>query len=207
MRRLTLIAFGAGGIKPCVSAFMGDQFRSDQSHLLQKAYGAFYWSINFGSFFSFIVIPRIRDAHGYGWAFGVPGILMGIATVIFWLGRKHYVRVPPTRESKRAGFFAVTWHALSHGRERKPGQGFWDVARGRFSDGEVAAAKSVGPILSIFALIPAFWALFDQANSTWVLQGKKMLTIPLTGAWNTALAGFLAIRSMPKTCSPPILCW
>jgi POT family proton-dependent oligopeptide transporter len=187
---LTLIAFGAGGIKPCVSAFMGDQFRSDQSHLLQKAYGAFYWSINFGSFFSFIIIPRIRDAHGYGWAFGVPGILMGIATIIFWLGRKQYVRVPPTRESKRAGFFAVTWHALRHVNERKPGQGFWDVARSRFTDSEVDAAKSVGPILSIFALIPAFWALFDQANSTWVLQGKRMLTIPLTGAWNTAFGWF-----------------
>jgi len=187
---LTLIAFGAGGIKPCVSAFMGDQFRSDQSHLLQKAYGAFYWSINFGSFFSFIFIPRIRDAHGYGWAFGVPGILMGLATIIFWLGRKHYTRIPPTRESKRAGFFAVTWYALTHGDERKSGEGFWDRARNKFTDGEVDAAKSVGPILSIFALIPVFWALFDQANSTWVLQGKKMLTIPLTGAWNPAFGWF-----------------
>src|SRR5215470_17464743 len=54
---LALIAFGSGGIKPCVSAFVGDQFRPDQGHLLQKAYGAFYWSINFGSFFSFLIIP------------------------------------------------------------------------------------------------------------------------------------------------------
>jgi POT family proton-dependent oligopeptide transporter len=169
---------------------MGDQFRSDQNHLLQKAYGAFYWSINFGSFFSFIVIPRIRDAYGYGWAFGVPGILMGIATVIFWLGRKHYVRIPPTRESKRAGFFAVTWYAFRHAGERKPGQNFWDVARTKYSEGEVDAAKSVGPILSIFALIPVFWALFDQSNSTWVLQGKRMDPIVLTGFWQDAFGWF-----------------
>ena len=32
---LALIAFGSGGIKPCVSAFMGDQFKPEQSHLLQ----------------------------------------------------------------------------------------------------------------------------------------------------------------------------
>jgi POT family proton-dependent oligopeptide transporter len=191
---LALIAFGAGGIKPCVSAFMGDQFKSTQSHLLQKAYGAFYWSINFGSFFSFIVIPRIRESHGYGWAFGVPGILMGIATVIFWLGRKQYVRIPPTRESKRAGFFAVTWYALSHGGERKSGQGFWDVARNKFSDGEVDAAKSVGPILSIFALIPAFWALFDQSHSTWVLQGNRMEVVTLTGFWKSAFGWFFGDR-------------
>src|SRR5437016_4835351 len=104
---LALIAFGSGGIKPCVSAFVGDQFRPDQSHLLQKAYGAFYWSINFGSFFSFLAIPWIKDAHGYSWAFAVPGVLMALATFIFWLGTKHYVRVPPSRETKTAGFLPV----------------------------------------------------------------------------------------------------
>src|SRR5262245_45454352 len=57
---LGLIAFGSGAIKPCVSAFMGDQFKSEQSQLVQKAYGAFYWSINFGSFFSFLVVPWVK---------------------------------------------------------------------------------------------------------------------------------------------------
>src|SRR5258708_6582 len=76
---LALIAFGSGGIKPCVSAFMGDQFGPDQKHLLRKAYAAFYWSINFGSFFSFLVIPFVRKHWGYSWAFGVPGIAMAIA--------------------------------------------------------------------------------------------------------------------------------
>jgi POT family proton-dependent oligopeptide transporter len=82
---LALIAFGSGGIKPCVSAFMGDQFKPEQSHLLQKAYGAFYWSVNLGSFFSFLVVPWVKNHHGYSWAFGVPGILMAVATLIFWL--------------------------------------------------------------------------------------------------------------------------
>src|SRR5271169_6287251 len=66
---MALIAFGSGGIKPCVSAFMGDQFKPEQSHLMQKAYGAFYWAINFGSFFSFLVIPWVKDHHGYSAAF------------------------------------------------------------------------------------------------------------------------------------------
>src|SRR5438034_10270669 len=148
--------------------------------LLQKAYGAFYWSINFGSFFSFLVVPWVKDHHGYGLAFGVPGILMGMATFIFWLGTKHYIRVPPTRETKTASFMKVFWHALTSG-DRKPGQSFWDAARGRFSEREVDAAKSIGPILSIFLLIPPFWALFDQTNSTWVLQGQKMVSFRLFG--------------------------
>jgi len=176
---LAIIAIGAGGIKPCVSAFMGDQFRPEQSHLLQKAFGAFYWSINLGSFFSFLVIPWIKNHHGYSWAFGVPGIFMGIATLIFWLGSRHYLRVPPSRATKNAGFFKVFWHALTAAKE--PGQGFWSAAHKRFSETEVAAAQSVLPILGVFALVPPFWSLFDQTNSTWVLQGAKMIPYTLFG--------------------------
>jgi POT family proton-dependent oligopeptide transporter len=201
---LALIAFGSGGIKPCVSAFMGDQFKPEQSHLLQKAYGAFYWAINFGSFFSFLVIPWIKDHHGYSLAFGVPGILMAIATFIFWLGTKHYVRVPPSRETKHAGFFKVFFHAFQirlkivaadvrrlilpkSASESEPrhlgsyGKSFWDAARSRFSESEIDAAKSVPPILFVFALVPVFWSLFDQTNSTWVLQGQKMVPAKFLG--------------------------
>lgn len=248
---LTLIAFGAGGIKPCVSAFMGDQFKPDQGHLMQKAYGAFYWSINFGSFFSFIVIPRVRDAHGYGWAFGVPGILMGIATIIFWLGRRHYDRVEPTgdsdwpkkiswiigsvlgviaisylntqgkisgiwlngtiitlgvfalifytarlhrrvdstQEKLDASAYAVWWYGVTSPIMGKQGS-LWDSASRRFTPKSLDHGVSMGRILSIFALVPVFWALFDQSNSTWVLQGNKMVPVTLTGFWKDAFGWF-----------------
>lgn len=175
---LGLIAFGSGGIKPCVSAFMGDQFRPEQRHLLQKAYAAFYWAINLGSFFSFLIVPFVRKHYGYSLAFGVPGIFMAIATLIFWIGTRHYVMVPPARGSGSAGFFRVVWHAL---RNRGAGQRFWDAARARFSAREVDAASSVGPILVIFALVPVFWALFDQTFSTWVLQGERMVPASFFG--------------------------
>lgn len=176
---LALIAFGSGGIKPCVSAFMGDQFKPDQKHLLQKAYGAFYWAINLGSFFSFLVIPWIKNHYGYSLAFGVPGIFMGAATFVFWLGTKKYIRVPPARETKHAGFFRVLWCAVAG--KRAPGERFWDAARKRFTEQEVDAAKSVLPLLGIFLFVIPFWSLFDQTNSTWVLQGKKMIPFNLFG--------------------------
>ena len=176
---LALIAFGSGGIKPCVSAFMGEQFRPDQSHLMQKAYGAFYVAINFGSFFSFLVVPWVKDHHGYSLAFAVPGILMAIATFIFWRGKKLYVMVPTNREKKHNGFFKVVFSTLF--AKRETGKTFWETARARFTENEVAAARSVPPILFVFATIPMFWALYNQTNSTWVLQGLQMSNVNILG--------------------------
>jgi POT family proton-dependent oligopeptide transporter len=176
---LTLIAFGSGGIKPCVSAFMGEQFRPEQSHLMQKAYGAFYWAINFGSFFSFLVVPWVKNHHGYSLAFGVPGILMAVATFIFWRGKKYYVITPTNREANHTGFFKVVFTTLF--KLREPGKNFWESARTRFTENEVAAARSVLPILFVFATIPMFWSLYDQTSSTWVLQGERMSNVNLLG--------------------------
>lgn len=93
---LTLIAIGAGGIKSCVSANMGDQFDKTNEHLISKVYGWFYFAINSGSVLSNFFIPILYDKYGASVAFGVPGILMALATLIFWLGRKKYIIVPPS---------------------------------------------------------------------------------------------------------------
>jgi len=293
---LGLIAFGSGGIKPCVSAFMGDQFKPEHSHLMRKAYAAFYFSINFGSFFSFIVIPwiaskpapalaadtgfldralwQLKNAGftGYSWAFAVPGILMALATLIFWLGTKHYVRKPPTRETRTAGFFSVfltakrnlgdagaglrtaaqvsmltsvvlpaiimigmvfvafqskvsgfvkfigwgsvacvgIWYLLVlvasfMDRVELP-DGFWKGAKAKFNDSEISAARSIAPILAVFAFVPAFWALFDQSNSTWVLQGDKMLPFTILG-WKIGAEQMQSLNPLLVMILVPVLTW
>lgn len=92
---LALIAIGSGGIKPCVSANVGDQFSAKNQHLVTKVFQIFYFIINFGSFFSTLLTPLLYRHFGAEVAFGVPGVFMGIATVIFFLGRKRFVHVPP----------------------------------------------------------------------------------------------------------------
>jgi POT family proton-dependent oligopeptide transporter len=112
---LALIAVGSGGIKPCVSANVGDQFGKANLHRIGTIYQIFYFSVNFGSFFATLLIPFLRHSAG-GWliawfpgtfagadplslgtsvAFGLPGVLMFLATFIFWLGRRQFVHVPP----------------------------------------------------------------------------------------------------------------
>ena len=109
---LGLIAIGSGGIKPCVSAHVGDQFGKGNWNLVGRVFQAFYFIINFGSFFATLMIPFIRSSPEKIWilrdhpeyatsvAFAIPGILMFLATIAFWMGRHVFVHVPPNPGGK-----------------------------------------------------------------------------------------------------------
>lgn len=93
---LALIALGSGGIKPLVSSFVGDQFDQTNKDKAKIVFDAFYWIINFGSFFASLLMPLFLKNYGPAVAFGIPGIMMFIATMVFWSGKKKYVHVPPS---------------------------------------------------------------------------------------------------------------
>ncbi|MBC7977629.1 MAG: MFS transporter [Myxococcales bacterium] len=92
---MALIAFGSGGIKPLVASFMGDQFDSRTKHLAKVVFDAFYWIINVGSFAASLTMPWFLAELGPRIAFGIPGALMLVATIVFYIGRHRYVLVPP----------------------------------------------------------------------------------------------------------------
>jgi POT family proton-dependent oligopeptide transporter len=116
---LFLIAFGSGGIKPLVATFMGDQFDQRNKHLAKGAFDAFYWIINFGSLFASILMPLFLRDLGPSIAFGIPGALMLIATIVFWAGRGRYVKVMPAPPDPNS-FLRVVRTALL---ARVPGAG------------------------------------------------------------------------------------
>uniref|UniRef100_A0AAY4CG87 Solute carrier family 15 member 1a n=1 Tax=Denticeps clupeoides TaxID=299321 RepID=A0AAY4CG87_9TELE len=60
MLGLVLIALGTGGIKPCVSAFGGDQFEEHQTTQRSTFFSVFYLCINAGSLLSTIITPILR---------------------------------------------------------------------------------------------------------------------------------------------------
>lgn len=141
---LGLIALGAGGIKPCVSATVGDQFCESNQHLLPRVYSWFYFSINLGSAVSTLLIPKMMQWYGPHVAFGVPGILMMAATLVFWFGRRRFAHVPPA------------------------GRAFLREATSRES------LKAIGNLLIIVPFVAMFWALWYQNFSSWVIQAGKM---------------------------------
>ncbi|HEX7516883.1 MAG TPA: hypothetical protein VF345_06320 [Chthoniobacterales bacterium] len=166
---LLLIALGAGGIKPCVSTNVGDQFGETNKHLLTRVFNWFYFSINAGSAFSTLLIPWLLEPytaspdlaaklspsmvsflesprlHSPDIAFGLPGVFMAIATIVFWLGRKKFVHIPPIGARKYAR--------------------------------EVFNKKTGKILLNVMIPVPfvmIFWALWQQNFSSWIVQAESM---------------------------------
>lgn len=139
-----LIALGAGGIKPCVSAHVGDQFGKSNQHLLSRVYGWFYFAINLGAFASMLITPWLLENYGPSFAFAVPGILMLLATILFWSGRYRFAHIPPG--------------GMSFVNESFSGIGL----------------KTIGKLTIVYLFVAMFWALFDQTGSSWVLQAQQM---------------------------------
>ena len=151
---LFLIALGSGGIKPLVVSFCGDQFTTANKHLAKIVFDAFYWTINFGSFFASLLMPLFLRNYGPAVAFGIPGILMGIATVIFWLGRRQYVRVPPTEGKDPDSFFNVARTALT---TRVAGQGRSGLLVAGFGVALAVAMLLCWALHSWFGVSLPFW--------------------------------------------------
>jgi POT family proton-dependent oligopeptide transporter len=148
---LGLIALGSGGIKPCVSSFVGDQFDQHTKHLAKLVFDAFYWIINFGSLLATLLIPFLLKNFGAKVAFGVPGVLMFVATVVLWLGRKHYVLVP-IRSADPNAFTRIVRTALIGGTGPKPGLALFVI-------GLMAAAYAMAQVGSLGLVISLCLAL------------------------------------------------
>jgi POT family proton-dependent oligopeptide transporter len=156
---LLLIAIGSGGIKPCVSSFVGEQFTQANKHLAKLVYDAFYWTINFGSFFGSLLIPLVLEAKGWGakWAFGIPGLLMGAATLVLWLGRNRYVIVPPSPADPHS-FLRIAKTALLSPDDKGRRPGLAMVALGvALSLASFATAPKLGVVPAVCLAIVALF--------------------------------------------------
>lgn len=143
---LFLIAFGTGGIKPCVSTNVGDQFTAKNQHLIERAFSWFYLSINAGSLISILLCPWLLEGTGPRWAFGVPAIAMALATLAFWMGRNQFAVVPPAGRQWVRDVFSAEGAAL------------------------------VGRLAVVYLFVAIFWSLWDQCNgTTWTLQARSSL--------------------------------
>ena len=141
---LAFIAIGSGGIKPCVSAHLGDQFSKTNSFLISKSYSWFYIAINLGAFTSILITPYLLKHYSPNIAFGIPGIFMLLATLFFWAGRYKFVHIKPKGKETLLELY------------------------------KSENIKIILKLFTIFIFVSFFWCLFDQTGSSWILQAEKM---------------------------------
>ncbi|KAF6084881.1 solute carrier family 15 member 1 [Phyllostomus discolor] len=186
MTGLALIALGTGGIKPCVSAFGGDQFEEGQEKQRNRFFSIFYLAINAGSLLSTIITPILRvqecGIHSkqacYPLAFGVPAALMAVALIVFVLGSSMYKKFQPQgnimeKVVKCIGF--AIKNRFSHRSKEFPKREHWlDWAKEKYDERLISQIKMVTRVMFLYIPLPMFWALFDQQGSRWTLQATTM---------------------------------
>ncbi|XP_060535215.1 peptide transporter family 1-like isoform X2 [Cylas formicarius] len=181
---LLLIALGSGGIKPCVSAFGGDQFiLPQQEQQLGMFFSLFYMSINAGSLISTFLTPILRnDVHCfdadscYPLAFAVPGILMVISIIIFALGKPLYTIKKP-KGNVMVEVSKCVGHAIACKFRNRggPAVDHWlDRAEPKYGQQLVDDIKRTLKVLVLYLPLPIFWALYDQQGSAWTIQAVRM---------------------------------
>jgi len=159
---LGLVALGTGGIKPCVSAFCGDQLDPNDKVRRERFFTIFYACINLGAIVSSYLTPSLRQTSCMGkescypMAFGVPSILMFVALALFIAGSKLYIRNKV--RSNVCTKFIKTVAGVNPNASR---------------DFKRESARMI-KIFKIILPMSIFWAVFDQAGSTFTYQAAQL---------------------------------
>jgi len=208
---ILMIGGGSGAMKPCVAPFGEDQF-TERHHPDTKAmyFDMFYLLINVGALISAPLTPKIRETVCYQLnkdqlndsrynqcfvgAFGLPGILMASALLIFMFGKNKYTMNPVTKNAipnfiaalksgiknyykkedkstEKLRLKAAETEILKKGEKPKPKTifGCSDCDENTRVSGEY-----ISKIWTQLLPVPIFWAIFDQAGSLWTLQALEM---------------------------------
>lgn len=184
MLGLAMIAIGTGGIKPCVSAYGGDQFDADQVKQRVLFFSIFYFAINAGSLVSTFLTPVFRaDVKCFGsdtcfpLAFGVPALLMVVAVLFFWAGKRFYRNVPQSG-SVLVRVFGCVGHALRRrfcgGKSGVTKEHWLEYADDKYDKRFIRDTKAALRVMYLYLPLPIFWALYDQQGSRWTLQATQM---------------------------------
>ena len=172
---LVLIAIGSGGIKPCVSAHVGDQFCPSIKNCYPKSLVGSIYQSTWGRFYpeylplfylrrDGLQVPREKSfihilfgwlvkkkkselIFGHHYAFGLPGVLMAFATFLFWMGRSQFAHIP----AEGVGYFRQLTKKIN--------------------------LLALGKLWVVFSFVVLFWALFDQIGTLWQVQSREMIRI------------------------------
>ncbi|EJW78617.1 POT family protein, partial [Wuchereria bancrofti] len=144
------------------------------------------FAINAGSLLAILLTPILRgrvkcfgSEYCFPLAFGVPGVLMLLAFILFLAGWKYYKIVPPAKGNVVFSVICCICYAAREKlrnvmRGQHKVEHWLDYAAPKYSNQFLPGVKSLVAVSVLFGPVILFWALFDQQGSTWVLQARRM---------------------------------
>ena len=131
---LILIITGVGLLKPNISTLVGQLYKENDNRR-DQGFTIFYIGINFGAFFSSLIVGYVGEVYGWHYGFSLAGFGMLIGQYFFLKGKENFNEIKIKNKSSMLSF--------------------------SFSSIEKDRIKLI--LISSFILI-IFWASFEQAG-------------------------------------------
>jgi POT family proton-dependent oligopeptide transporter len=187
---MTLIILGNGFFKPNISTLLGNVYNEDAYKARKDAgYNIFYMGINIGAFVCNFFGAALYNMYGWYAAFWAAGVGMFIGVLVFIIGTKHYKhadQIKPIGETDMPllkilgtillpavifGLIPLTFETPLVGSKSTDAFLFGCIPVVLFfihlyRKSPAAEKPQIGAMLSIFAVVIAFWAIFKQNGST-----------------------------------------
>lgn len=211
---MTLVIIGNGFFKPNISTLLGNVYSTPQHlHQKDEGYNIFYMGINVGAFVCNFFGAALYSLMGWGAAFAAAGVGMFIGVITFISGTRHYKEFD-VRKPLQPGdlplwkiialvivpsliFGAIGFYLKGVGTPNSfifdsdstdafifaciPVLAFYTILLIRSNKDERPA---MGAMLSIFAVVILFWAIFKQNGSalnTWASRYTDREVSGVTG--------------------------
>jgi POT family proton-dependent oligopeptide transporter len=187
---MTLIILGNGFFKPNISTLLGNVY-NDASYKARKdaGYNIFYMGINIGAFVCNFFGAALYNLYGWYAAFWAAGVGMFIGVLIFVIGTQHYKHadvIKPRQKSDMPllkifgiillpaiifGLIPLSFQTPLVGSKSTDAFLFGCIPVVFFyihlyRKSPSSEKPQIGAMLSIFAVVIAFWAIFKQNGST-----------------------------------------
>jgi POT family proton-dependent oligopeptide transporter len=187
---MTLIIMGNGFFKPNISTLLGNVY-NEESYKARKdaGYNIFYMGINIGAFVCNFFGAALYNMYGWYAAFWAAGVGMFIGVLVFVIGTKHYKhadQIKPVSETDMPllkilgtillpavifGLIPLTFETPLVGSKSTDAFLFGCIPVVFFyihlyRKSPASEKPQIGAMLSIFAVVIAFWAIFKQNGST-----------------------------------------
>lgn len=227
---IIIMGLGTGMFKPNISPLIAEQYKRtklfvevhngervivDPTLTVSRVYMYFYLFINIGALVGQLSMSYSEKFVGFYLAYTLPTVVFLLCPVVMWIGRKRYVRSPPTG-SVAAKAFKVFGYASRGKWSINPfatyrnftAKGFWDSAKPSnvvgpkpswmtYDDKWVDEVARGFAACKVFCWYPLYWLTYNQLNNNLTSQAGTMQTHGLPNDVLSNLDPFALIILIP----------